>query len=198
MKKIVERVQMFTNYRKQLIAILVIVALLTSGGTFSFWAGTVQGDSNMSTMTFQIGEYIQTNYDFVLNQENLTYQYEIDIAYLLEDYKNNKDDVIFGIIWNDPSLSEQFKDQVVNGTIQMTMELKYYQNGLPVTSKTERTLDRLITLTQDSNNPDQIIYGQSAIPFEFSVSLKSNKKYSQVAELQNYEVYVEITYSINY
>ena len=176
----------------------MIVSLLLTTGTFSYWALSVQGDYDETTMTFGIGEYLTTLFDFVLNEENITFQYEVDIDYLIEDYKNNKDEVLFGIVWNDPNLSEEFKDRVVNGDIDVQYELKFYENGVEVNSKIERTLSRLLKLKVDKNNPDTITYGSRAETFEFYMMMNSRKSLSQVTELLEYQVFVEITYSINY
>lgn len=185
-------------YKKSMIAIFVIVALLLTSSTFSYWAVRVQGNADETTMSFGIGEYITTLFDFLLDDEDVTYQYEIDIDYLLEDYKNNSDEVVHGIVWNDPDLSEEFKDQIVNGDITVTYELKFYENGVEVSSKTERTLKRLLRLRVDKNNPDTITYGEGAETFEFLVKANKNKKLKDVEKLLEYEVYVEITYSIDY
>mgnify|MGYP000936344953 CR=1 FL=1 len=198
MKNIIESIKKLFAFKKSMIAILMIVSLLLTTGTFSYWALSVQGDYDETTMTFGIGEYLTTLFDFVLNEENITFQYEVDIDYLIEDYKNNKDEVLFGIVWNDPNLSEEFKDRVVNGDIDVQYELKFYENGVEVNSKIERTLSRLLKLKVDKNNPDTITYGSRAETFEFYMMMNSRKSLSQVTELLEYQVFVEITYSINY
>ena len=198
MKNIIESIKKLFAFKKSMIAILMIVSLLLTTGTFSYWALSVQGDYEETTMTFGIGEYLTTLFDFVLNEENITFQYEVDIDYLIEDYKNNKDEVLFGIVWNDPNLSEEFKDRVVNGDIDVQYELKFYENGVEVNSKIERTLSRLLKLKVDKNNPDTITYGSRAETFEFYMMMNSRKSLSQVTELLEYQVFVEITYSINY
>lgn len=198
MKNIIESMKKLKAYKKSMIAIFVIVALLLTSSTFSYWAVRVQGNIDETTLTFGIGEYITTLFDFILDEEDVTYQYEVEIDYLLEDYKNNKDEVLFGIVWDDPNLSDEFKDRIVNGDIEVGFEFKFYENGIEVNSKTNRALKKLIRLRVDNNNPNTITYGDDAETFEFLVKMNKNKSFSKVSTLQNYEVYIEITYTINY
>lgn len=185
-------------YKKLMIAILVIVSILASTSTFSYWAVSVQGESDETSMTFRIGEYIRTMFDFVLSDEELVYEYEVDIEYLLEDYENNKEEILFGIVWNDPNLSDEFKDRIVNGDIDVSFEHKFYENDEEVSAKTDRTLSRLLRIREDNNNPVEITYGDGAETFEFLLRLNQNKKLRDLEELLNYEVVIEITYTINY
>ena len=183
MTKLRESIKKLLAYNKQLIAILVIAVVLMSATTFSYWAVTVSGESDQTIMSFRIGEYSTTLYEFVLTQENVTHQYEVDIEYLLEDYKNNTDDVIFGVIWNDSTLSDEFKDRIIKGDIDISISLQFYQDGEEVSAKTERTLNRFLKIKADRNNPDSITYGGSIEEFSFYTYMNKNKTYSKVSAL---------------
>lgn len=198
MMKTIESMKKLFAYKKSIVAIFVIVALLFTTSTFAFWTSSVHGNNNQTTFGFQIGEYITTLFDFVLNEEEVSYLYEVEVEYLLEDYKNNKDEVLFGIIWNDPNLSDEFKDRVVNGDIEVSIELKFHEDGVEVSAKTHRALKKLIRLNVDNGNPNTITYGDSPETFEFLVKMNKNRTLKQVNELLDYEVYIEITYTINY
>lgn len=198
MNKIIESMKKLFAYKKSMIAILVIVSVLMTTGTFSYWAVNVQGEVDETSMTFRIGEYITTLFDFVLNEENTVYQYEVDVEYLFEDYKNNQDDVVFGIVWDDSTLSEEFENRIVVGNLVVDMQFKFYKNGIEVSAKTERQLNHLLKLSVDTNNPETITYGSSAETFEYYTMMNSRKKLNDVEVLLDYEVYVEITYTIDY
>jgi len=198
MMKIIESMKKLFAYKKSIVAIFVIVAILLTTSTFSYWASSVHGNNDETTMGFRIGEYITTLFDFVLNEEEVSYLYEVDIEYLLEDYENNEDEVLFGIIWDDPDLTEEFKDRVVDGDIEVDFEFKFYEDGEEVSSKTYRALQKLIRLNIDNNNPNTITYGESAEIFEFLVKFNKNRSLKQVSELLDYEVYIEIIYTIDY
>mgnify|MGYP000949776359 FL=1 len=64
MKNIIESIKKLFAFKKSMIAILMIVSLLLTTGTFSYWALSVQGDYDETTMTFGIGEYLTTLFDF--------------------------------------------------------------------------------------------------------------------------------------
>jgi hypothetical protein len=187
--------QMFA-FKKSFVTILVIVSVLMSSTTFAYWSKSISGNSDEVSMTFHIGEYLQTIYDFIFNHESNAYEYEVDVEYLLEDYKNNEDNVVFGIVWNDPNLSDEYKDKIVNGEIKVSYDFVFYQNGEEVDSRTDRQLNRYILMSIDDNNPDSITYNGGIETFEFSIYLDSTKKFSKLDDLLKYDVYVEITYDI--
>ena len=197
MRKSRESIKQMFVYKKTFVTILVIVSVLMSSTTFAFWSTSISGNSDEVSMTFRIGEYLQTVYDFIFYDGSVIYEYEVDVEYLLDDYINKEDNVVFGIVWNDPDLSDEYKDKIVNGDINLSYDFVFYKNGKEVDSRTDRKLSKYILMSIAKDNPDTITYNGGIETFEFSIYLDSSKKLRKLDDLLGYDVYVEITYDIN-
>ena len=180
-----------------IITILLVVAFFMTSNTFAYFASGVEGTNTASTSTFGVGFPLYDNHEFVLNDELDTYQYIVALDDLLIDPQNNSDDVVFGIVWDDQTLFDQYGDQDISADIEVSYELLITQNGKEVNRNVYFKYAQLINIEIDIDNPSTINYNDLAETFEFSVSLSDGFFSNDYSALSRYEISVVVTYTVN-
>lgn len=177
--------------------ILLFVAFFLTSGSFAYWASNVEGANTAVTTTISVGFPSYENHEFILNDDADTYTYFIPVDELLLDPQNNIDNVIFGIIWDDASLMEQYGEQNISANIEVTYDLLILRNGKSVNSFVYSRYGSLFNIQPDVNNPSTINYNDSAETYGFSVSLNEPGIFNDYSNLSRYDFYVVVTYTVD-
>ena len=199
MKKIKEKMKLRRVSKKSVIMILLLISFLMTSSTFAYWAGIVEGTQNSITSTFVVGSPIYDNHEFVLTSEVNTYSYEIDLLELLDNPEENIDEVIFGLVWNDESISDEVKDQILTGELNLDFDIYMTKaNGKELTGNRYKRYSSLINIEIDQDNPSEVEYNDTPDTLRFSISLTEENKRNDYKNLAKYKAYVVISFDVEY
>lgn len=176
-----------------IIAVLLIVSLLMTSGTLAYWSEYVEGTETDITTSFDVGKFPFHSYQFVLDSDVNSYRYKVDVDYLLENRDQNFDELIFAVVLTD----ERYKDLIEVFDIEIELELIIQRNGKDVKSNTYKRYSKLFDITLHEDNQDEIMFGESPVEQTIEISLHDGYKDNLYKKLERYEVYIQITFTID-
>ena len=199
MNKSLERRTFGYLSKKATILILLLISFLMTSSTFAYWANVVEGTRISLTNSFIVGSYTIDNQEFVLNSQVTSYRYQLPLDYLLENPQENIDDIIFGLVWNDESLSEEMKDQLISGDIELTYSLILTnQSNKEINSRRYERYSSLINIVANESNPTVIGYNESPLTTKLSISLNPENRTDDYLNLADLNAYIVIRFNVNY
>lgn len=183
--------------KKFVLIILVIISLTMTSSTFAYWAGSIEGTTGSYSTSFIVGSPLFDDHEFVLNSKVDTYSYSIPLDDLLDDPENNTDEIVFGIIWNDEDLSDELKDKIASGEIELTYTFNITKDGSSVNKSKYNRLSKLIEVSFSDDNPEDIAYGNIPTTFEILLSLTDENQNNDYKLLARHDVELIISFEID-
>lgn len=183
--------------KKTVIILLMVLSLFMTSATFAYWAQYVEGTEQLYSLTFHVGSPLYDDQEFILTSNVNNYTYKVPIEFLLDNPNENTDDIVYGIIWNDESLSEQAKEQLMNGKLTVTYNILITNNGTAVNHNIYNRYASLIGLEIYEENPNLIEYDSAPETHRFSVYLHDENRRNDYKNLAKYEVFIEIEFEVD-
>lgn len=159
--------------RKKIIALLIMLSVVITSGTFAFWATSADGTSGQAVETLSIGyaEDVQTVFELtnatqdtgLLVPEGQAINSEIDAV--------EEINLFYNLLWKEAGTISQLDGSTTSADIKITHKYIIESNGMSLDSKEYPGIYELINVTYDHNNVSRLTLDGDTERFAFTVTM---------------------------
>ena len=184
--------------RKRVIAILLMLSIVLTTGTFAYWASYVEGTSTEATGTLEVGsgDIVETKFELTndLNSGGL-------LVPIGQAVNSNKDAVegitlSFDVKWVEDEKTTQMLGVDSVGQIEVTDQVVIKLDGEVLDSELYANIYSLVNVDYSKTNVSELILDASATTFSFLITLDEPANQEEYNLIANAEISVTFSYSI--
>ncbi|TNF08529.1 MAG: hypothetical protein EP317_02985 [Bacillota bacterium] len=183
--------------RKLVIGLLVMLAVLASGFTYAFWAGTIgEPVQGTDSVTVAIGEGNSVTTQFDLSAATVSAGTTLVPSGMANDAGEVTSFTIsFDVIWENAALSgSSLTGSTTTGDLDFDFTVEVLDSlGNPVTVSGAAAL---VVVTPDGGNATSITLNASAITLTVTVTLTEPINVAQYNDIKNGDIVIDFTFDV--
>lgn len=187
------------NTRKRIIALLIMLAVVVTSGTFAYWANYVEGTSNVATGTLEVGsgDVVETRFDLSndLNSGGLL----VPVGQAVNSNTGAVEaiDLSFDVKWVEDEATTQMLGVESVGQITIDDTVVITLNGEVLDATTYATIYGLINVVYNSGNATELTLDAAPSTFAFQITMDEPADQEDYNLIANAEISVTFTYTID-
>lgn len=185
--------------RKKIIALLLMLSVVLSSGTFAYWASNVEGTKTEATGTLAIGsgDTVETVFDITneLNSGGLLVPF--DQAVNSGDEAVEAIDLSFDVQWLEDEEVTQMLGVDSVGKIKITDQVVITLKGEVLDAKEYSAIYDLVNVEYNKANASELTLDADATTFSFQITLDEPANQEEYNLIANAEISVTFGYSID-
>jgi hypothetical protein len=185
--------------RKKIIALLIMVSLVLSSGTFAYWASNVEGTSAEATGTLAVGsgDTVETVFDLTneLNSGGLL----VPGGQAINSGKDAVEaiDLSFDVQWLEDEATTQMLGVDSVGQIVVEDEVVITLDGKVLDKNEYSNIYDLVNVIYNSDNASELTLDAAAQTFAFQITLDEPADQEEYNLIANAQISVTFGYSIS-
>jgi hypothetical protein len=185
--------------RKKIIALLIMVSLVLSSGTFAYWASNVEGTSAEATGTLAVGsgDTVETVFDLTneLNSGGLL----VPGGQAINSGKDAVEaiDLSFDVQWLEDEATTQMLGVDSVGQIVVEDEVVITLDGKVLDKNEYSNIYDLVNVIYNSDNASELTLDAAAQTFAFQITLDEPANQEEYNFIANAQISVTFGYSIS-
>jgi len=187
-----------TKGSKRIIALLIMISLVLTSGTFAYWASFVEGTSNDATGTLTVGSgnSVATRFDLTneLNSGGLL----VPVGQLVNSNEGVVEaiDLSFDVQWVENEEVTQMLGVGAVGQINVQDEVVIVLDGVVLNRELYSNIYALIHVSYNEANATELTLDAEAVTFGFQITMDEPADQAEYNLIANAEVSVTFTYTI--
>jgi predicted ribosomally synthesized peptide with SipW-like signal peptide len=187
------------NNKKRVIALLVMLSLVLTSGTFAYWASYVEGTQAEATGTLEVGsgDIVQTRFDLTndFNSGGLL----VPVGQLENSNEGAVEaiDLSFDVQWVEDEATTQMLGVEAVGQIDIQHEVVITLNGEVLDSALYANIYALVNVEYNAANASELTLDAAASTFGFQITLDEPADQAEYNLIANAEIAVTFSYSIS-
>jgi hypothetical protein len=188
-----------SNSKKRIIALLVMLSLVLSTGTFAYWASYVEGTSTEAVGTLTVGSGDTVETVFSLTNEINSGGLLVPVGQAVNsngeavEYIN----LAFDIQWLENEETTQLNGTVSSAPINVEYKLVITHNGDILDQEEYSMIYDLINVVSSEFNPAELILDAASKTFTYQVTLNEPSNKEEYNLISNADIAVTFSYSID-
>jgi predicted ribosomally synthesized peptide with SipW-like signal peptide len=183
---------------KKIMAVLIMIAVVATTGTFAYWASNVEGTSEQAMGTLNIGsaESVDTTFDLsnTYNSGGLL----VPLGQLVNSNEGAVEEIniSYDVAWNEDEAVSQLDGTYTVGQINVSHVVAITVDGEVLDAKKYANIYDLITVTDSQDNPSELILDEAAKTFGFTVTMDEPADQAEYNLIANASISITFTYDI--
>jgi hypothetical protein len=184
---------------KKIIALLLMLAVVVTSGTFAYWASYVEGTENEATGTLEVGsgDKVETRFDLTnaLNSGGLL----VPEGQAVNSNEGAVEaiDLSFDVEWVEDEETTQMLGVGSVGDIDVAHNVSIVLDGVELDQTEYAHIYALVNVAYNSNNKSQLTLDAAAETFAFQITLTEPADQADYNLISSAEISVTFTYTIN-
>ena len=185
--------------RKRLIALLIMLSLVTSTGTFAYWASTVTGTETTSngTLTVGSGESVATTFDITneLNSGGLL----VPVTHAVNSNAGAVEaiNLSYDVQWLENEAVSQIDGTSSVADITVVENVVITLDGVELDSTTYANIYALINVAYNEANASQLTLDAAAQTFAMQITMNEPADQEEYNLIANAEISITFTFTID-
>lgn len=185
--------------RKKIIALLLMVSVVLSSGTFAYWASNVEGTSTTATGTLAVGsgDTVETIFDVTneLNSGGLL----VPVGQAVNSSEDAAEsiDLSFDVQWLEDEATTQMLGVGSVGQIEIQDTVLITLDGKELDQKEYSDIYDLVNVEYNKNNASELTLDAKAQTFAFQITLDEPANQEEYNLIANAKISVTFGYTIN-
>ncbi|MDC0558993.1 hypothetical protein OAO42_01125 [Candidatus Izimaplasma bacterium] len=187
------------SLRKRVIALLIMLAVVVTSGTFAYWASYVEGTSTEAVGTLEVGsgDVVETRFDLSNDYNSGGLLVPVDQAVNSNVGAVEAIDLSFDVKWVEDEATTQMLGVDSVGQITIEHVLSITLNGEVLDATTYANIYDLINVIYNSNNATELTLDATASTFAFQITMDEPADQEEYNLIANAEISVTFTYTID-
>lgn len=184
--------------RKKVIALLIMLSVVLTSGTFAYWANYVEGTESQATGTLEIGtgDIVQSRFDITneLNSGGLL----VPVGQAVNSNAGAVEaiDLSFDLEWKEDEAVSQMLGVDAVGQVNIVDEVVITLDGNVLDPATNANIYSLINVNYNAANATELTLDAAASTFAFQITMDEPANQAEYNLIANANVSVTFTYSI--
>lgn len=185
--------------RKRLIALLLMLSLVMTSGTFAYWASYVEGTSTQATGTLEVGSGDKVETRFDLSNEFNSGGLLVPEGQAVNSLEGAVEeiDLAFDIQWVEDEETTQMLGVNSVGQIEISHVVSIVLNGEELDKEVYANIYDLVNVKYNKNNATELTLDAAAETFGFKITLDEPADQEEYNLIANAQISVTFSYVIN-
>lgn len=189
---------MFFRMRKKVIASLLMLSLVLTGGTFAYWASYVEGTSETATGTLTVGYANGVETEFLIKDSLVSGGYLVPTGQTINSELGSVEEInlAYDIRWKEETDTTQVEGTNTSGKISISHSLKIKVNGSELDSNKYPEIFDLINVSYNTSNVTEMTLNGDTETFAFLVTLEEPSNQVEYNLIEGAEISIIFNYRI--
>lgn len=193
-----EQIMEKRNNKKKVIALLIMLSLVLSSGTFAYWASYVEGTSTEATGTLEVGSGDKTETKFDLSNELNSGGLLVPVGQAVNSNKGAVEaiDLSFDVEWVEDEATSQLAGTDSVGEIEVSHEVVIKLDGEVLPKGQNKEIYELINVAYNEANASELTLDAAAETFAFQITMDEPADQAEYNLIANAEISITFSYEI--
>lgn len=185
--------------RKKIIALLLMLSLVLTTGTFAFWANVVEGTSTEATGSLVVGSGNSVQTTFSLTNDLNSGGYLVPVGQMSNSNEGAVEaiDLSFDVKWLEDEATTQLLGTNSVGQINVAHELVIKLDGVVLDPELHPNIYSLVNVAYSEANVSELLLDSAASTFAFQITLDEPADQAEYNLIANAEISLIFTYDIS-
>jgi len=185
--------------RKKVVALLIMVSLVLTGGTFAYWASYVEGTSTEAVGTLEVGSGDKVETKFELSKEYNSGGLLVPVGQSENSVKGATEaiDLSFDIQWVEDEETTQMLGVNAVGAIEVEHTVVIVLDGTELDKDDYENIYELVNVEYNKSNASELKLDDEAKTFAFQITLDEPTDQEEYNLIANAEVSITFSYVID-
>jgi hypothetical protein len=184
--------------RKKIIALLLMLSLVLTSGTFAYWASNVEGTSAQATGSLEVGSGDKVETKFELSNDYNSGGLLVPVGQVENSSKGAVEaiDLSFDVKWVEDEETTQMLGVGSVGEINVEHEVVIVLDGEELSKENYANIYELVNVAYSRNNVDELTLDGDTETFSFQITLTEPADQEEYNLISNAEISVTFSYEI--
>jgi hypothetical protein len=184
--------------RKKIIALLLMLSLVLTSGTFAYWASNVEGTSAQATGSLEVGSGDKVETKFELSNDYNSGGLLVPVGQVENSSQGAVEaiDLSFDVKWVEDEETTQMLGVGSVGEINVEHEVVIVLDGEELSKENYANIYELVNVAYSRNNVDELTLDGDTETFSFQITLTEPADQEEYNLISNAEISVTFSYEI--
>lgn len=188
-----------SNSRKKIIALLIMLSLVLTSGTFAYWSSYVEGTATEATGTLEVGsgDIVETRFDLTSEFNSGGLLVPVGQAVNSNEGAVEAIDLAFDIQWVEDEAVTQMLGVDSVGQIQISHEVVITLDGVELDKELYANIYALVNVAYNEANATELTLDAAPSTFAFQITLDEPADQAEYNLIANANIAITFSYTID-